>query len=1121
MAEIETTSAVTSATVVMNTAGTNAPPNRGRSNRNRGGRHRGGIQNRERHDGTGRSNAETMTMTDGAPIARGGRPANLNTRGGHGSRGQRTSRRGGANISQRTTVGAQRAFGGHLTTEHEAEELGEAGLSADAKAFVPGQAVHGTRGPRAAAASKSKPQLLSRGSKSTAPDLSTRIHEDISNGQYECVICTNEVLPNSRVWSCSICWTVAHLSCVRKWYANQMKKPEQPGAQAPSGWRCPGCNSSMTEEPTSYHCWCGKETNPTTIPGLPPHSCGQTCSKPRPTCPHPCGASICHAGPCPPCEMMGPTISCFCGRHTSTKRCGETDYANGWSCLETCEDLLPCGEHECSRTCHSGLCGSCEIPMPSLCYCGREFKEISCELRGDREPSFNHGQLEQQPTGVLPETEGLGESWFMGSFTCDAGCGRTFDCGIHSCQKECHAQQKEVSHCPFAPDMVTHCPCGRTPIMDLLKQPRETCSNAIPNCQKRCDKLLTCGHQCQSGCHDSSCPPCMQHMDIACRCGRTTSKSVCHQGSTQIPECMRVCRAQLNCGRHLHDLHCCPGEKRAIERVAAKRRRRNPGPSSDDFEAEHICIRQCGRPLKCNKHDCQQLCHSGPCPSCPEAIFEEISCHCGRTVLQPPQPCGTRPPECRFECVRGDRPCGHPRIPHACHPDDKPCPPCPFLVEKKCICGKQNLKNQPCWFEEPRCGLICGKKLKCGTHLCTMPCHRPGECEDAGVRGSHCTQPCLKVRKSCDHVDTDPCHAPYPCKEDKPCQAKTFVTCECQHRKQEVKCLASKSNPWPERQPLKCDDECLRLHRNARLAAALNIDPEAHVDNHVPYSDTALKFFRDNTKWAQPYEREFRVFATEPNEKRLRFKPMKSHQRAFLHALAEDYGLDSESQDPEPHRHVSIFKTPRFVSAPLKTLAQCVRIRAADLAPGSSAQQEQASVFVPTEPFNALILSSPRFALTIEEVETALKGDLALQPTVSFMTSFLPSDEIVLRGSGAWTPQALESSVSALKPSVAQTVTRQNLAKSVSLCHVDSSLNVLRREVDGSKSADGWSSVVSRSAARPPKPASSAAVGMSSAGSGLLRNKFVVLKKEPKKKVEEQPVAEDWEAAAENLDGEA
>lgn len=434
-------------------------------------------------------------------------------------------------------------------------------------------------------------------------------------------------------------------------------------------------------------------------------------------------------------------------------------------------------------------------------------------------------------------------------------------------------------------------------------------------------------------------------------------------------------------------------------------------------------------------------------------------------------------------------------------------------MEKKCICGKQILKNQPCWFEEARCGLPCGKTLKCGTHKCTKSCHRLGDCEDSGIRGSHCAQPCLKTKKYCEHVDTDRCHAPSACKEDKPCSAKTFVTCECQHRKQEVRCVASATNQNPERPPLKCDDECLRLQRNARLAAALNIDPATHADNHVPYSEKTLQLFKASMKWSQTQEREFRVFAIEPEEKRLRFKPMKPQQRAFLHALAEDYGLDSESQDPEPHRHVSVFKTPRFVSAPSKTLAQCVTIRPAD---GVAADAATAPPALPTEPYNALILTSPRFGLTVEELEGALKKDLASQPTVSFAIKFLPADEVVLKGSGSWAAQALETAVVALKPVISQAVTRQGLAKAVFLCSVDSSLNVLRREVDPTKNANGWSSVVSRSTARQANKVASAA-GPSAAGPPAAPRKFMALKKEPKKKLEAEPVEEDWEAAAERI----
>ncbi|KAI1266001.1 hypothetical protein F5Y18DRAFT_34653 [Xylariaceae sp. FL1019] len=1089
-------------------------PQGGQPERSRGQRARGGRSSRR-----SRGNRPRGSQNEGAnnppPATPAGenathdRPApNSHQGGGNSSRGRgrngRGARRGGATGRQRTTIQPHRTFGGHLTEELQSGEQNReepVSLSANASVFVPGQPFV----PASAVAPINAPNVVRRASKSTASDLPTRIHEDISHGQYECVICTNEVLRNSRVWSCSICWTVTHMSCVKKWYTNRAKPPDQEQATAQQQtWRCPGCNSGMDDDPGVYHCWCGKEITPKPVASLNPHSCGQTCSKPRGTCPHPCPLQ-CHAGPCPPCLLMGPSQSCFCGKNTSSKRCSETDYSKGWSCHQKCGDLLACGEHECGNECHPGLCGSCDIPVTSRCYCGQEHKEVPCEERGERLDSYNYGQLSRSDAAAEHE-EDLA-TWFVGAFKCTRVCGRAFDCGKHRCELACHPQDETQAHCPLSPDVITHCPCGKTPISDIAAT-RETCSDPVPNCDKICDKILDCGHSCQEKCHIGPCSPCMQAMDIECRCGRTKSKTLCHQGSLHHPQCMRICRAQLNCGRHEHGEHCCSGEKRAIERVASRRKNRNLAPTHVDYEAEHICIRICGRELKCGRHQCQQICHRGPCPSCPEAIFEEISCNCGRSVLQPPQPCGTQPPLCRADCTR-PRPCGHPQVTHNCHADDTPCPKCPFLVEKQCICGKKTLKNQPCWFDESRCGLPCGRKLKCGTHLCTKMCHRPGECEDEGAPGARCRQPCGKTR-GCGHFDIEPCHAPYPCKEDKPCQAKTFVTCECQHRKQEVRCLATKTNPSPDRPVLKCDDECLRLQRNARLATALNIDPSTHTDDHVPYSVTTLKFYREHAQWAHTYEREFRVFGSDSSEKRLRFKPMKPHQRAFLHSLAEDFGFDSESSDPEPHRHVSLFKTPRFVSNPMKTLAQCVKIQAGqDLLKQESASNDVvAAVF----PYNALLLTNPQFGLTVEELDIALRKEYAAHPTVKFQTSFLPSEEVVIKGSGSWTPQNLEASLTALKPTLLQTVKRLKLADNVLFCAVDDSLNVLRREQTREQGAGGWNAVAGRSAARPKT------VAPPPSGSMPLRSRFVALKREPKKKAEDEPVEDDWETAAEKLD---
>ncbi|KAJ0121127.1 nf-x1-type zinc finger protein nfxl1 [Diaporthe amygdali] len=332
-------------------------------------------------------------------------------------------------------------------------------------------------------------------------------------------------------------------------------------------------------------------------------------------------------------------------------------------------------------------------------------------------------------------------------------------------------------------------------------------------------------------------------------------------------------------------------------------------------------------------------------------------------------------------------------VEHQCHPDDVDCPKCPFLVEKRCICGKEILKNQP----------------------------------------------------FCTHV-------------------KIFA---------------------------------IEKKRNRQLAEALNVDPD-HTDDHIPYQAVTLKLFRDNTQWGQTQEREFRVFA-ESNLRNMRFKPMKSYQRQFLHALAEDFGLDSESQDPEPHRHVSIFKGPRFVSAPKKTLMQCVRIAKAAAPARAEAPTKPAQ-----QPYNALLLSRPKFGLTIEELDSALAADLASavpaehKNNLAFATSFLPTDEVLIKAttktiaatiaSGTLTPAQVESLLATLKPKVAKAIAAGGLAGGVVLCTADAtSLHVLRREGDGSGgNGGGWSQVASRGAARPRQWAAAPVIDAKVPGTGFV-----------------------------------
>lgn len=122
-------------------------------------------------------------------------------------------------------------------------------------------------------------------------------------------------------------------------------------------------------------------------------------------------------------------------------------------------------------------------------------------------------------------------------------------------------------------------------------------------------------------------------------------------------------------------------------------------------------------------------------------------CHCGHTVLEPPVPCGTQV-QCSYPCARPDPPCGHPKAPHLCHEDPTPCPPCVYLTEKLCACGKTMVGNIRCSSEKVSCGKPCGRPLGCGFHRCEQLCHG-GAC-------SGCTTICGKPRKPWCVLDPSP-----------------------------------------------------------------------------------------------------------------------------------------------------------------------------------------------------------------------------------------------------------------------------------------------------------------------------------------------------------------------------
>ena len=216
-------------------------------------------------------------------------------------------------------------------------------------------------------------------------------------------------------------------------------------------------------------------------------------------------------------------------------------------------------------------------------------------------------------------------------------------------------------------------------------------------------------------------------------------------------------------------------------------------------------------------------------------------------------------------------------------------------------------------------------------------------------------------------------------------------------------------------------------------------------------------------------EETLRLFAADEKEKRLRFKPMKKRQRAFIHSIADDFGFDSESIDPEPHRHVLVFKTPKFVAAPMKTLVQAARIKRAALNVSTAVQAvSDTRANEVKHDFNGFLITNPKFALTNDELTPHISK---AAPATEFHAIFMAStDSVALIPAKSWdTPEQLTTLLSSLHPAINAELVKNKLARGVVLCVFDTTTpepTILHQQGSReSTSTDGWSQVAAKKAA--------------------------------------------------------
>lgn len=600
-----------------------------------------------------------------------------------------------------------------------------------------------------------------------------------------------------------------------------------------NAFRCPHCQVVQRSD-LKYYCFCGKVRDPKYDPHITPHSCGDTCGKARPNnCPHSCPLP-CHPGPCVPCSAVSGPGSCGCGSTSYTWRCGQPDPLK--TCDRICGKMLSCGKHLCPDKCHHGACRGCSKQSTTSCHCGSEVRPMRC-----------------------------------GStvFSCGKVCGRELKCGVHHCERMCH--EGTCPPCKTDPSVVATCPCGSVPLVVV----RTRCSDPVPVCGNVCGRWLDCGeHKCDAKCHEGGCEPCQQQVAATCSCGKTQATLPCLMRRSF--RCNKVCKAALSCGKHQCRARCCPARK---------------GNNAD----AHCCRQVCNKKLSCG-HNCMELCHRGPCPSCPNVVSERLRCRCGAEELMPPQPCGTKPPQCNRPCSV-PLPCGHPTGSHICHFGD--CPPCMFPVERLCAGGHRIVRNVPCSAESTTCTYKCGKQLSCG-HKCVRFCHG-GPCVD---EQRPCGQPCGKIQDVCGHACASKCHGSANCPV---CIVVEELHCECRRRVVQVSCgklIQFKKEHQGQRYLIKCDAECLAVQRLEILSKRIKPHPP------IKYSVFLWEAALTDVEQIRKFERILHTFVV-GCEGVMCLGAMAAPKRAIVHNMCHYYHINSESVDSEPRRGCLLTRTPK------------------------------------------------------------------------------------------------------------------------------------------------------------------------------------------------------------------
>ncbi|XP_049446635.1 NFX1-type zinc finger-containing protein 1 isoform X2 [Epinephelus fuscoguttatus] len=234
----------------------------------------------------------------------------------------------------------------------------------------------------------------------------------------------------------------------------------------------------------------------------------------------------------------------------------------------------------------------------------------------------------------------------------------------HRCPRLCHKKCPEK--CPEKVEkIIPQCqhtqkvPCHQDPMTFECKEP--------------CEKLLRCGHPCDSLCGQPCTTQCKVEVTLELECGHSQQDACFYKNDIKKPKCKTPCAEQLKCG------HACRGTCSQCHQG----------------RYHYPCCQKCDRLLICS-HTCKEPC-TRDCPPCRRPC--ENCCVHSKCMKLCGQPCDPCIEPCAWQCP-------HQSCSKLCH---EPCdrPPCTQPCAKTLDCG------HPCIG---LCGDKCPNKCRICNH---------------------------------------------------------------------------------------------------------------------------------------------------------------------------------------------------------------------------------------------------------------------------------------------------------------------------------------------------------------------------------------------------------------------